>query len=506
MASDRTGHPPGDPAGVGWMPRWTLWAIGCLAAVHLACTAWRLGVLLCLPFNVDSNEGTVLTYVTMAWEGTWYGDFRQYPHLGVHYPPLGLWLLAHIIKPLDLLQQIPAGRLLAFIAYSAATVLMALAVGNTSIADRRRMAFLALAAGVSTIHFHAFAPLFLMDPFALVFTWAGMFLMTMTPAPLRTAGAILSFLIAFNIKQTQVAAPLAVAAWLWLSNDRRRLPFLLGMAAGVLATESAGLLTGLHVDTRMHSPWSVLFSSRVADELSPGLAAYMGATLAGWYPVLAVACVAAVIGIVRRKRPMSLWDWYVLGAGGVAVALLLRIGSNFNLMGELVLAVLALTLDSLRHVALHRRRWAVALGVAQLAWTLRLPASEGLTFIMDTPDERVVQARWELYHRLEKIDGPLFCYADYDWCILTGRMPPVNLFPLPAYVANGISIDRLTEMMRNREFGALVLQQNGTQLATDRQMSYVFPDALREAMVSGYEVAGHYWEDWLHLPVQQPGD
>lgn len=181
------------------------------------------------PFDLNYGEGFVLSDALRLIHGdlVW-ADLNQFPMVRSPYPPLYLLLVGALSGPSP-----------SFLAARAISLGSALAIGallawHARSATRTWIPAVAVAGlWFGSTFVYQWAPLARVDLLGLALSLGGLLALSRRVTPLRLAASALLCCLALLTKQTYVAAPLAIVAYLALTSDRRAIWFALAVVGVV---------------------------------------------------------------------------------------------------------------------------------------------------------------------------------------------------------------------------------------------------------------------------------
>jgi hypothetical protein len=183
-------------------------------------------------FQLDNEEGALLYQALLIREGkSIYRPLVDYPLVVGTYPPVYMLLTSCFVSPLA--PSLSAGRTISAVALCFCLVAIFALVWRIS----GSVVAGVLAAGLflATFEVYSWAPYHRVDFLALAFSLLGLVMWSLrSQLRLSVAGSAVLFSLAFFTKQTALAAPLALAATLLVTNRRQCLRWCLAWAGCVL--------------------------------------------------------------------------------------------------------------------------------------------------------------------------------------------------------------------------------------------------------------------------------
>jgi hypothetical protein len=385
-----------------------------------------------------------------------YTEVNEFPFVVSNYPPLFALLSSWLIPALGI--GLAATRAVGTLSTVGCACLVGVIVHQ---AGRARVpSALCGAAFLGSLFVYQWGAWGRVDPTALLFSLAAIFVMQRWPSMRGVyAGALLSLLSLFT-KQTQWAAPLAIVAWLaWRREVRKALAFalLLGGVGG-LAFLSLNAATSGQFFRHLVAYNALAYSPRA-------LLGYWRAFLLTHGVLLAVALAYGAVSL-RRGRP-SLPAVY-FAASALLTLGVGRAGASTNYFLELIAASLILCGRWWSELWGRRLYLAAALPVAlslQLVWFWAFPSSplhifyDPLPAFGYTPQAADLAACKRIDGYVAEVEGPILTEGG-GFALKNGKEVVASPWLLSALAEKGLAdegLDRLEDAIQGHRFGLVVL-------------------------------------------------
>ncbi len=307
-SGDSTLHAPNGPLKPAGAPatqerqarlvtRWLTTVTIALGAVYCAFFAYHAALTIAFPYDLDWGEGYVLNdAVRLARGEQIYVDIQRFPMVRSPYPPLFLAVNAVLLQVSGV--GFFAGRLLstlAAIGCAALTYRVARASGATAATG-----WIAALVVLASPHLYQWAPYSRVDTLAVAFSLLAVLLASGGAGPRRLVLAGVVTAAALLTKQTVLAAPLAIVAWLALTRWRDLRWYLIGavlpglLVGALLIASSDGQFIRHVVTGNAGNPTNLARLVRFQAEFSL------------LHPLLLVAALGYAFTELRRGRPTLL--------------------------------------------------------------------------------------------------------------------------------------------------------------------------------------------------------
>lgn len=322
------------------------------------------------PFPLDYGEGPLLNQAKLlaAGRNIYRPDLTDYPYTVANYPPVYVTMLALASRVLGLSYAIGRAITMTAALMSATFIVLIL----HALTDDR------MASAVGGMLFFAFpyviywSSLARVDLVALAFSLAGILVIARWPYERGSpfVSALLMMGAVFTRQSYLLAAPLAVAGWLFLQSPRKAATFVLSLTTGTLVL--FGFLNAL-------TQGGIFFHTVIANAnyFSPSrLARYLLHFLLSSAPLLVIVLAELGSSTRRRQNTSVLPLLYLLG-GFLSTLTIGKVGSEVNYFLELVAALCLVTgVAVARWRQSSRTPWVrpilFALLALQTVWLLRL--------------------------------------------------------------------------------------------------------------------------------------
>lgn len=439
-------------------------------------------VVITFPYQISYPEGFVLNQSYLISKGeSIYRGINEYPYLVSNYPPVYPFLCALFVKIFGL--SFVYGRLITFLASIFICWIIYIILKKET---AREIAIISALLFIASSYIYKNNPFFRVDMLGLLFSLMGIYIFLKTD---KLIFVTIFFIAALYTKQSFVSAPIAVVLYLFLTDKKRALTFVVLM---LLCYIAIFFLINLYTNGEFYRH-NFLYNMNI----------FIFKQMAKHYiwflqnHAIIILCSVIFLFLPDIQKKYSIFVIYFIISALVAVSVG-KIGANMNYFFEIIAVsciLMGLAMKRLKEIFKDEKTWGMLINSAlfiQLLLFLHIPFfTEPIITKNELTNSKLLS---EVVHNT---DGKII---SEDASLLLMNNKPIIFMPFEfTQLANQKIWDqtRFVNDLKNRQFSLIMLSFNIHCQVDKERLTPLMADAIKENYYIG-QVIGEYF---LYYPV-----
>ncbi len=439
-------------------------------------------VVITFPYQISYPEGFVLNQSHLISKGeSIYRGINEYPYLISNYPPVYQFLCALFVKLFGV--SFVYGRLITFLVSILICWLIFIILKNET---SREIAIISALLFIASSYIYKNNPFFRVDMLGLLFSLMGIYMFQKTD---KLIFGTIFFIAALYTKQTFVSAPIAVALYLFLTDKKRALTFVVLM---LLCYIAIFFLINFYTKGEFYRH-NFLYNMNTF--IFKQMAKHYIWFLQNHAIIILFSVIFLFIPDIQKKY--SIFVIYFIISALVAVSVG-KIGANMNYFFEIIAVsciLMGLAMKRLKEIFKDEKTWAMLINSAlfiQLLLFLHIPFfTEPIITKNELTNSKLLS---EVVHNT---DGKII---SEDAGLLLMNNKPIIFMPFEFTQLTNQKIwdqTRFVNDLKNRQFSLIILSFDIHCQVDKERLTPLMVDAIKENYYIG-QVIGEYF---LYYPV-----